>query len=428
MLPVFLPDRYPKATLKEKHPSVHAAMDAKGLLDGQNELVRFVGIADAGPEKCVCFLPHGVSLGDKVPRIEVARSVMAAVATFARQNARPGEANSDEPAITFVALMAEIAEDYRDNGIFSERLHQKSLNTGKPDWSATVRKELPILTATGAPVYTDIRTVRPFTSTENILAIIQTAIIHEIAGRHGWWLEDSFGNRELPSLKHLPAWPREIWSSMLRRFKRNLFADSAIRLASLLESYLELSPRSGRGSTVCGISDFSTVWEAMLVSTLPNVLHGMNARLPFARYQPRDRSVKPVDRFMRTDIIAEEKGIYYLLDAKYYMAKGDSTLPGWSDVAKQFVYELALRDIIAPDARILNGYIFPSDKNRHIPFDRVEMVGRSGSATDFPIINVYGMNITEVMSSYVSGTKLGNLAIYFPENLLGDEFETWPTS
>ena len=49
---------------------------------------------------------------------------------------------------------------------------------------------------------------------------------------------------------------------------------------------------------------------------------------------------------MQTDIILEDEIGYTIIDAKYYSAKSANTAPGWPDIAKQFFYEKALREVV----------------------------------------------------------------------------------
>lgn len=357
----FLPDRYPKIALKERYPAVHRCLEEKGILEGKHELVRFVGIANAGPDECVFFTPHGAPDDRDSEGVGFARTLMAAVTKFAREYSRSGEDNSEEPSLSYAALIASIAEDYRDHGIFSERLRTQSINSGKPDWRATLRRQLPLLANSGGPVFTDIRTVRPFTSSDNILAILQAEVVREIHERHGWWLEHSFGTRPVPSASNPPRWPREIWAVMLRRFRQNLFADRPLVLSALLEAYLDHNPSSDQGATVCGIPDFSTVWEAMLRRVLPGVEEGWNARLPAPYYMKDDGVIEAAGR-MEMDIVVRTGDRLVIVDAKYYPATGVRSAPGWPDIVKQIYYAEAMATIPegpGPD-RIDNCFVFPA--------------------------------------------------------------------
>ena len=78
MKPTFLPDRYPKAALKQNYPLVFECLNDKGILEGKNELVRFVGVVNSGPRQNVVFLPHGAPHDLENDGEEFAREVMAA--------------------------------------------------------------------------------------------------------------------------------------------------------------------------------------------------------------------------------------------------------------------------------------------------------------------------------------------------------------
>ena len=258
MISTFLHDRYSKAELKNNYPDIYDCLQAKGILEGKNELVRFVGLVNSRNGECVVFLPHGAPRDQKKDGFSFAEELMAAIAKFARQNLRIGEDSQGEPALSFSALLAAIAEDYRDHGIFSERVRIKTVNSGKPDWRATIRDQIPLVTANGAPVFTDIRTTRPVPSDNNILGAVQAVVVREISGIHSWWLARSLGNRPAPSDIKEPQFPREAWPRILRGLRNNLFAERSLRLVSMLIAYLEYTPTGSEGKLVCGISDFST--------------------------------------------------------------------------------------------------------------------------------------------------------------------------
>jgi hypothetical protein len=407
----FLPDRIEKSRLRERYPAIHELLRQKGVLDGKNELVRFVGIASAGAEQCAMFLPHGAPEHDHDCRKKFAATVMAAISRFARENARTGEAAATESSASFAAVLAAIAEDYRDHGIFSERLRTPSVDTGKPDWRATLRKGVPMLTPDGAPVFTEIRTSRPFSSSENILAIIQAAVVREIAGRHGWWLGESFGKRPLPSPDPLPRWPREHWTTHLRRFRQNLFAERPIVLAGLLEAYLDNEPLADTGRFLCGLSDYSTVWEAMLLRVLPGVEDGWNARLPAPYYVGSAGNSEAGGR-MLMDIVIRNGSRIVIADAKYYRATSVGTAPGWPDIVKQIYYAEALGTVAGGPApsSIDTCFIFPVRDGEEGPLDSVEIRDTAGMPVPrFPAVRCYYAGAHAVAAAYCTGRKISPL-------------------
>lgn len=414
MKPTFLPDRYPKAALKQNYPRVFDCLKEKGILEGKNDLVRFVGVVNAGPRQNVVFLPHGAPQDLENDGEEFAKEVMTAVTKFARQNSRTGEDAEGDPTLSFSTLVAALAEDYRDYGLFSERLRARSVNSGKPNWPATIRGQIPLMAANGAPVYTDIRSTRPIASSLNILAMVQAAVVREIFEFHAWWLADSFGKREIPFDIDEPRWPREAWSRMLRGIRQNLFAERPLRLVSMLIAYLDHASEGSAGALVCGISDFSTVWETMLSKVIPGVEERWNTRLPGPRYVHTDGTPEPSGR-MRTDIVINNGDRIIIADAKYYKAESAGTAPDWGDIVKQFYYLEALASV--PDApprdKIGNCFIFPITDGETCNLKSVEMFGENNQPVDlFPSIDCIYIGTRSVINSYCKGKSINRIDDY----------------
>ena len=409
MISNFLPDRYPKVELKRNYPGVYDCLQERGILESKNVQVRFVGLVNSRPGECVVFMPHGAPHDHAKDSFAFAKELMSAITKFAQHNSRTGENNKGEPALTFSALLAAIAEDYRDNGIFSERVRIKTVNSGKPDWRSTIRDQIPLVAKNGAPVFTNINTTRPIPSDNNILGSVQAVVIKEISSMHSWWLAGSMGNRQDPSDIEEPRWPREAWPRLLSGLRNNLFAERPLRLVSMLIAYLEYTPSSSAGKLVCGISDFSTVWEAMLRKVLPNVEEGWNTLLPDPRYIGANGTSESRGR-MKMDIVVRKDDRLTIMDAKYYKAESAGTAPDWSDIVKQFYYAEALATVHGvpnPD-KIENCFIFPVTDGEKGKLERLEMFNRDNKRVmRFSPIQCIYISIKKVISAYCKGTTIG---------------------
>jgi len=423
----FMQDGMQVNELESDAPEVLKLMVKRGFgKTDQNQTVQFCGLVSPSPSEAAIFLPKGFS---KTASLDECKMVMRALAQYGSEfERRQLEDEADTGTTGLLSIIAKLAADFRENGFFTERQRMSFRNAGKPDWAKTVRKTTPLGAGGNQPVYSEIYTSRSIDTRETLLGRIHAAVLREITDNHGWWLDGMVARRNDFQRIPIPSSNRRVWPTQIRQLRAGLYASRSIRLANLLIKYLEDDRARANGSHLFGLNDFHSVWERMLTSTLPNVLSGMNEQLPFARYQPHHLGMKHVDRFMRTDIIAEEAGTYYLLDAKYYLARDERTLPGWGDVAKQIVYEQALRRIVGPKTQVVNAFVFPTDASRHVAFEQAEMLDRSGRVcNDFPAIQMCGLDIMEVMSCYLSGTKIGKLARYFPV-VAKPALETWPTS
>lgn len=416
---VFLPDRYPKAELERSFPEVATALRERWamVLENSRKRVAWVGIAKTEKEGAVFFLPHG-SPSSTEDRERFAKITMRAIVRFARENKRGGEAQ-DRESTTQAALVAELAADYRDHGLFSTREKLRSRGDGKPDWARTVKTEIAFPASNGAPIYCDIRSTRYSSLATNIVALIQAKVLEEIHDNHGWWLDPYFGSRIPPKSQPALEWSRDIWPSLLKRARRDLYQRRAIRLVGLLLDYLERTKETGSGLVICGLSDFSSMWEAMLRDTLDNVEMRWNDSLPSPYYFRADGGSDGSGR-MEVDIFVRKEDFILVLDAKYYAASSATTSPGVQDFTKQIIYRQALECTgKLGDVRVGNAFLFPGVETSREPFQRAEFVLTDGSiAPNFSPVQCQYVSMQDVVEGYASRCKLIDQT--WLEGLVGD--------
>jgi len=68
-----------------------------------------------------------------------------------------------------------------------------------------------------------------------------------------------------------------LWPGELRSLLPTLYANRPVFLAKSLIAYIEETAAHSEGEFVCGVEDFSSVWEHMLRKVLPGVEDGWNA-------------------------------------------------------------------------------------------------------------------------------------------------------
>lgn len=408
-LPEILVDRIAVNHLRKEKPGVATLLADRGIgKTEKRETVHFCGLANAAVDGSVFFLPRH-SKQNTGTDIETAGLTMRALARFGREvESRKGIARSAGDNATLAALIAELAQDFRDNGIYSERARYGARNSGKLDWKRTIAREIPFLTAGGVAVYPETRTTRTLDSHENPLAQIQAAVLGEIIDKHSWWLEGvETRARELRSFRQ-PVPPRFLWPSALRSLLPTLYANRSVFLAKTLIAYIEETAAHSEGSFVCGVEDFSAVWEHMLRKVLPGVEEGWNAKLPKPGYvRIGSGEVEISDRGMQTDIIIREGNHLTVVDAKYYGATGKGSMPGWPDIVKQLYYEMALKTVVQAGETVSNCFAFPAGKNTNRPFSSAGIFHSNLDPVEgFPTIRCRYINIHSVMETYCVGKML----------------------
>jgi len=415
--PIFLSDRDPVAALDRHADTVLTAMRDRGIgrVDDQ-KTVHYCGLIHHPEKSAVVFLPREAKTGNPDVDLETALLTMRALARFgAETSKRDFEDDGEAGNPGALSVIKRLADDFRDHGLFSERIQQQTRNAGKPDWTRTVKRELAMPGHKGQPVFTDIRTSRATRSTAALLAQIQAVVIREIHLAHAWWLTGTSSRRQELLSYPRPSFPRTTWARKLDALLPSLYSARSVFLAEYLRFYLREARKSSDGSFVFGVSDFHSVWEAMLRETIIRSPHdrlrNWNSELPKPVYILKDSgTLDPRSRGMQTDIILENESDYTIVDAKYYAAKTAVTAPGWPDIAKQMFYEHALREIVdtahTPPTTIYNIFAFPGKTNDG-PLTKVEVRhsdGKSVSQAFRPIDCIY-VSMREVLSHYVNNAQ-----------------------
>lgn len=405
----FLSDRKGKAELERLHPEVAQALTSRWptMMENGRETVAWVGIAKARESGTVFFLPHGSPSGERA-RLELAGRLMRAIVRFSKEHNRDGEGR-DRESTTLAAILAELATDFRDRGLYSTREKLRTKREGKPDWARTLKNQTAFPASDGSPLYCDISSIRYSSLATNTVARIQEQVIAEISQTHGWWLSPYFGNREIPRPALLAEWPREHWVRLLKQANRSLYENRAIMLVKMLIAYLEQSAETGSGEVFCGISDFSTLWEAMLRDTIPDVDSSWNNRLPRPAYFRPDAEPEKIPG-MQTDIVAGYGDFTLILDAKYYRATTTKFAPGVQDISKQFVYQKAVEATrrVEP-GKLVNAFVFPAEQTGREPFERIDfLLPDNTPAAGFSPVSCQYVSVSEVVDAYINRQKLGD--------------------
>ena len=213
-LPVFLSDRDPIAVLDRHADTVLSAMRDWGIgrID-ERETVHFCGLIHHPTEGAVVFLPRESRTGNPNTDLETASLALKALARFGAETSKRNfikDGESGNPG--GLSVIKRLSDDFRENGLFSERIRHQTRNSGKPNWTKTVTREIAIPSHKGQPVFTDIRTSRAANSNNALLAQIQAAVIREIHSAHAWWLSGTSSRRQELLSCSRPAFPRSTWA------------------------------------------------------------------------------------------------------------------------------------------------------------------------------------------------------------------------
>lgn len=370
--------------------------------------VHFCGMVVTPEGKTCMFLPRNIHAETEVN----ARLTMRSLAKFGAENSNRENLDSGSQMNTgYLATIANIAHDFRSNGLYLERTRKQTRNRGKIDWQRTIARESGAISEQG-PIYTDFITTVGSNNSANILADIQALAIKEIASIHGWWIPDISSRKgEILNMNALVKDSRRHLIKQLEKNLASLFSIRAIRLSNWLIAYLKQDRGASTGAYIFGVHDFHSVWEVMLRSTLAHVEQGWNSKLARPAYWTKSGDVsEAANRGLRTDIIVRHKTGHAVIDAKYYTASHASNAPSIGDFAKQILYETVLREELGENDTIRNMFVFPAPANGEGPLSEMFMLKRDGlTAMSIPTVECKYLSVSQVMQAYCQNQTLPDL-------------------
>lgn len=385
------------------------AMKECGVIQEGDMNVTFCGAVITNQGVSV-FVPRNASLPDAEAKtsVRVAARVIKAIRRYTQERSSMINAlDSGEHLLGKHSLdiITGLIEDYCANGLYSQRLAKRVINSGKVNWSRTIAKQPPFPTK-GGPIYLDIHGSMRRSFSDCEVARIQAEIIQELDATYAWMVTgtDSSLSQNLAGI----ASPKGSVTAKIKIIELELtraFSDRDIRLLKLLHSYLKTTHGAAPTTSVIGVRHFHGMWEHMVDSAL-KWNFPINKLLPVPAYKFSSGKLIPAPKKgQRTDTVLRlpNRNEFAVVDAKYYGAQGLDSAPGWPDLVKQFFYAKAL-SVYCPNAEVKNAFVFPGQG----PLTHVHMKNlETGQTVDieYPPIKCVYIDPLELIELYLAGQK-----------------------
>ena len=384
------------------------------LSNDKTPSVSFCGLLTSGDRLSV-FLPRSINLEsmDEIQKLRASSELMRAVEMFGRASKTAeylSDAGDGLKGASRLGLVTKLHKSYRERGLYARRRATKTLNTGKPDWKATVASSAAFPDSTGRPVYLDIFSTKRRYFSDCEVARIQAQVLRGIDEQFSWILTGKLG-KSAPELDgvSLPRGGHQYMLSMLRRELPLLYSDNDVMLVKSLINYLQEVSGEETANMVIGLKQFHFAWEFMLSRVLTDVWGGINKILPAPVYKKSDGDFSNAFRSgMKTDTALRRQGDnrVVIVDAKYYAATAPNNAPGWGDIVKQFFYEKALK-ATGDMLDITNVFVFPGT---HGPFTAVHLRSKNDENLffddNFPPIYCHYADPLEIVHCYINNKKM----------------------
>jgi len=333
---------------------------------------------------------------------------MKVIAKFGMLAGRSGFGKDGKDPYKLASVIRELTDDLLDHGVHSASGVFEAEHGGRIDWKGTFREGSPRILEDGSYWFKKLKRNSVRDGHENHLSLIHAGIMAEILRDHDWWLPSgawqALDDANIPET----AIPREEWSTVLDRLSDSVFRDRDHERLCLMKAYVDCTSSGHGKSSVCGISDFSTVWEKMLRDVLRHSSSEWKSLLPQPRWTKRD-GTSDFAPGLKPDVVLSRGNMHVVADAKYYDAVSEKTLPSLSDLTKQEAYRKTLEQALGGNHSVASCFVFPSKEGTG-PYATVEMSDRNGNPFSEPTGCVY-LSTSDVMTAWLEGKTID----IFPE-------------
>ena len=373
---------------------------------------RFVGILIVNDNVIIC-IPKYIHESDC---IQIAKQILVLLREYSKRETLDFEEletlSGFEPFASYNLLSTIIflLTDYFENGLYSNENNIYVLNgEGEIDWLKTINdSNLPPLISENGPIYIECYTNSTQDDKENYFKQLHKYVLDLCSKKL-----DRFGLLEFLDIRPINfninedilGTPETIIYKINNEINTQ-FVSRKQRLLKAISVFIsnEKIYTDKPSISLYGTNTFYKVWEKTCGYVLNNNYESVKRYI--ARPKWRTESGKEYDAdTLIPDIIVINKGIFNILDAKYYniILADDEKLcnnPGVEDITKQYLYELAFDNYIKDNNfRVRNILIFPTEEEKIIKIGDVTI--------DF----LKKLNLKDIILFKISANKIFDLYI-----------------
>lgn len=240
---------------------------------------------------------------------------------------------------SYLDLLLSFVNFYRKNKttILYKHIEYNSNQAKKPKWEKTIRKSLPILTASKCPIYIEIKNKKKVVNTEEELLTYFFSILNYFNVEHQLHIkiDPSYNLIKGERFKSL----QRNGLSKLRKIKHRYFSDTLKRMYILCEMYLsktDTSSNKKKHEEFISVRNYNLVFEDMVDKLFSDKLDENkevdSVSLDELKYNDDG---KIIDHIFDYKSLIDTSDIFYIGDSKYYKSGSEA---GKLSKFKQFTY------------------------------------------------------------------------------------------
>ncbi|MEC5238944.1 LlaJI family restriction endonuclease [Bacillus mycoides] len=292
----------------------------------------------------------------------------------------------------------EIMKDFKDNGLIRVESVIQGINIGgKVNWRKTIKQKNQLFTKGGMPIFTDLMMTRKVNDKDELLRSLHLYVIYKSIAMFGVFFDMSSEFDE--EAVELPV-DKEFAIKFLKSERHSTYNTRLLMVIDLILKFLDSDERESVNNNIMALStkSFFSVWELMCRVLLNDEFPSMQDKMPRPYWQVGDSKPRYTEQI--PDIVYQENGELYILDAKYYNIH--KNLPGWHDLVKQYFYEMSLMAILKDITISYNIMLIPCDTIETASFWGVSKVE---GVPQFGEVQGVLLNTKKVIESYCYGGR-----------------------
>lgn len=290
-----------------------------------------------------------------------------------------------------LAFTLDLLQDYHENGIYSnDKTIAEENGFGEILWDKTINEQN-IYFSNGVPVYLDLYTVNNILNEEDLFRRLHRCIISRCSEE----IKEILKVLEIDQVSISSEKIEDFGSKeyLTYEIKQELSQQFITRKQEVLHKMISYINRDSVQNSLekisfVGTNSFNLVWEDVCAYVMEDSLNKTLSELGLKPYGDKKSSDTLIDlipkpkwkhlksgkvhsakRTLIPDLISVSNGRLSIYDAKYYKIHlneiGVSRQPGVGDITKQYLYELAYKELAEENNLLIdkNAFVMPSDSS-----------------------------------------------------------------
>lgn len=329
-----------------------------------------------------------------------------------------------------LALIMYFLNDYFEYGLYNVEDRILEINGyGDINWDKTINDTFTII-SNNRPYYPELVTQRNIPDESHFIKRLHEIILTKVTKT----LQD-VNLHDLLGLPELLLTEEELddlaeKDYILYRIEQQLSVEFNTRNQLLLKAlyiYVDKKDTSSEKSDISffGTNSFHEVWEKACAVAFENHLdHSLKSLgLGDSTQSLKEFLEKPKwiskgitqysSKTLEPDTISIQDSLFMIFDAKYYLLeveeKGLYNNPGIGDVTKQFLYQLAYKDLVSAQEKglvVKNFFVMPTESETDLDFGSVTMEMFTGKPLELSPVYIIKLNVAEVYRAYLKERPL----------------------